>query len=134
MTCDNCKGTGYDPHNGGHIFNSQEEMDGTKEHACIQCPVPCPDCGGSGIMELQAELDKWDAMPSNKLLPGRMEVMFVDAARRVASGTPTYLVYTRQDDVEYLGHIYQGDEAERMAANPNLPGKWLLALGITEDK
>ena len=54
------------------------------------------------------------------------------AARRVANGTPTYLVYTRQDDVEYLGHIYQGDEAKRMAANPNLPGEWFTALGITE--
>ena len=48
MTCLTCNGTGYDPHNGGHIFNNQEEMDGTHEHQCVHCPVPCPDCGGSG--------------------------------------------------------------------------------------
>ncbi len=55
-----------------------------------------------------------------------------DAARKYANGTPTYLVYTRQDDVGYLGHIYQGLEASRMSANPNLPGKWFTALGVTE--
>ncbi len=49
MTCDNCNGTGYDPDNGGHIFNSQEEVDGVHEHQCVQCPVPCPECGGSGV-------------------------------------------------------------------------------------
>ena len=55
------------------------------------------------------------------------------AARRVADSTPTYLVYTRQDDVEYLGHIYQGDEAKRMADNPNLPGDWFTVLDITTE-
>jgi len=48
MSCPTCNGTGYDPHNGGHIFNNQEEMDATHEHQCVHCPVPCPDCGGSG--------------------------------------------------------------------------------------
>ena len=50
MSCPTCNGTGYDPHNGGHIFNSQEEYDGTHEHQCVQCPIPCPDCGGSGLI------------------------------------------------------------------------------------
>ncbi len=59
-------------------------------------------------------------------------LLFADAARRVVNGTPTYLVYTRQDDVGYLGHIYQGLEASRMSANPNLPGEWFTALGVTE--
>ena len=58
----------------------------------------------------------------------------LEAARKYANGTPTYLVYTRQHDVEYLGHIYQGEEARRMADNPNLPGKWFTALGVTEDE
>ena len=54
--------------------------------------------------------------------------LVVEAARRVANGKPTYLVFTRNDDVGYLGHIYQGEEAERMAANPNLPGEWLIVI------
>ena len=61
-------------------------------------------------------------------------LVIVEAARKYANGTPTYLVYTRQDDVGYLGHIYQGLEASRMSANPNLPGKWFTALGVTEDE
>ncbi len=69
---------------------------------------------------------------------GRYQVVNADGQSEdtveLANGTPTYLVYTRQDDVEYLGHIYQGDEAERMAANPNLPGKWFTALGVTEEE
>ncbi len=70
---------------------------------------------------------KWQG----KRAPGDI---ILEAARKYANGTPTYLVYTRQDDVGYLGHIYQGLKASRMSANPNLPGEWFTALGVTEDE
>ena len=59
----------------------------------------------------------------------------VEAARKYANAVPTYLVHTRNDDVDYLGHIYKGEAAKRMGENPNLPGEWFLwvdALGVTE--
>ena len=83
--------------------------------------------------DLQDAMAKTAAMDSTKPMPIWAQRAGVEAARLVVSGIPTYLVYTRQDDVEYLGHIYQGDEAEHMAANPNLPGEWFTALGITNE-
>ncbi len=85
------------------------------------------------VTELEDALDRlqtWGHEPLTVQVVTDLAVA-VDAARQLANGTPTYLVYTRQDDVEYLGHIYQGEEAQRMADNPNLPGEWFTALGIT---
>ena len=64
---------------------------------------------------------------------GRIAVIEA-AARRVVAGQPTYLVHTRQSDIDYLGHFYQGDKALSMSKNPNLPGEWLLVIPMTEDE
>jgi hypothetical protein len=91
--------------------------------------------------DLQDALDRWDSERSEHVIRrqrGSDDVdLFVEAARLVADGIPTYLVFTRNDDVEYLGHIYQGKEAQRMADNPNLPGEWLVViepLGDTDER